>query len=146
MQQLQIKKLTKSATSPTRATVGSAGYDLYADIVDAVTIQPNQTMKIGTGIAIGLESADVVALVYARSGLATKHGITLTNCVGVIDSDYRGEIIVSLINLGKDAYTIKPNERIAQMVLTPILLPVLVEVDELDETTRGIGGHGSTGK
>lgn len=146
MQRLLIKKLTETAILPTRATVGSAGYDLYADISEVVTIYPNQTMKIKTGIAIGLESADIVALVYARSGLATKHGITLTNCVGVIDSDYRGEIIVALINLGKEAYSIQPCERIAQMVLTPIFVPELVEVEDLDETERGNGGFGSTSK
>lgn len=146
MDHLLIKKVSKSAIIPTRATKGSAGYDLYADIVEEVTIHPNQTMKIGTGISIGLEDSNIVALIYARSGLSTKHGITLTNCVGVVDSDYRGEIIVSLINLGKNSYTIEPGARIAQMVLTPIFTPKLKLVKELDETSRGDGGYGSTGK
>lgn len=146
MERLLIKTLRESATLPTRATQGSAGYDLYADIAEEVTLHPNQRMKIPTGVAIGLEEPNVVALIYARSGLATKHGITLSNCVGVIDSDYRGEIIVGLFNSSKTAYTIKPQERIAQMVLTPIHTPPLVEVDELSDTVRGDGGFGSTSK
>ena len=124
--------------------MGSAGYDLYADIENAVTIKPHETVKIGTGVAIALEQSNLVALVYPRSGLSTKHGITLANCVGVIDSDYRGEIIVALINQNEKPYTIELNERIAQMIITPIFTPPLMEVDELDITVRGDGGFGST--
>lgn len=144
MKQLLIKKLRETAIIPTRATEGSAGYDLYADIAEEITIHPHQRMKIPTGIAIGLEESNVVALIYARSGLATKHGITLSNCVGVIDSDYRGEIIVGLINSSNTSYTIQPGERIAQMVLTPIYTPELTAVEELSDTKRGDGGFGST--
>ncbi|WMJ21813.1 dUTP diphosphatase [Paludicola sp. MB14-C6] len=144
MKDLQIKRLRETATIPTRATAGSAGYDLYADIKEAITIAPNQTVKIPTGIAIGISSENVVALVYARSGLSTKHGITLANCVGVIDSDYRGEILVALINQSNESYTIQPNERVAQMVLFPIYLPQMNEVAELEDTVRGDGGFGST--
>jgi len=143
---LKIKKVSETATIPTRATDGSAGFDLYADLEKQLTIKPNETKKIKTGIAIAIENNQAVGLIYARSGLSTKHGITLANCVGVIDSDYRGEIMVVLINHSEFAYTIKPNERIAQLVLTPIFLPQLQEVQELDETLRGDGGFGSTKK
>lgn len=146
MLELQIKKLRATATIPTRATTGSAGYDLYADLEQPVTIAPNQIVKIPTGIAIGISTENIVALVYARSGLSTKYGITLANCVGVIDSDYRGEILVALTNHSSESYTIQPNERIAQMVLSPIYLPKLTEVVELEETSRGEGGFGSTSK
>ncbi len=144
MDRLLIKRLSTTATLPTRATIGSAGYDLHADIQNDITINPHETVKIPAGIAIALENSTTVALVYARSGLSTKHGITLANCVGVIDSDYRGEIIVALTNQSDKPYTIQINERIAQMVITPIFTPHLVEVEELDETIRGDGGFGST--
>ena len=101
---------------------------------------------IPTGLAVALPSADCVALIYARSGLAVRHGIALSNGVGVVDSDYRGEIKVGLCNVGSEPYTIQPGERIAQMVIAPVLLPPVLEVDELDETERGAGGFGSTGK
>lgn len=143
---LKIKKVSATATIPTRATDGSAGFDLYADLEKQVTIKPNETKKIKTGIAIAIGNTHAVGLVYSRSGLSTNHGITLANCVGVVDSDYRGEIMVALVNQGESAYTIKPSERIAQLVLTPIFIPQLQEVEELDETLRGEGGFGSTKK
>ena len=101
---------------------------------------------IPTGIAIGLDNPEYAAFIYARSGLAIKHGIGLLNSVGVIDSDYRGEIKVGVINQIDKEYTIEPNERIAQMVIMPVSLPKIVEVDELDETERGTGGFGSTNR
>ena len=101
---------------------------------------------IPTGIAIELPSAELAAFVFARSGLAIKHGIGLLNSVGVIDSDYRGEICVGVINQLKEAYTINPDERIAQLVIMPVSLIAPVESDELDDTLRGTGGFGSTGK
>ena len=144
--QLLIKKLDPRAKIPQRATSGSAGYDLYALLEHSVRVEPGKRACIPTGIAIALPSADYAALVYARSGLATKHGIIPANCVGVIDSDYRGEVLVNLANIGDEAYEIAPFERVAQLIVTPVVLPELVETDVLDETERGEGGFGSTGK
>lgn len=143
---LFIKKLNEKAIVPKQATSGSAGYDLYACIDTPVTINPNEIVKIPTGISVALEENNAVILIYARSSLATKHGVTLANCVGVVDSDYRGEVIVALNNLSKEPYTITQNERIAQIVITPIFTPEIEEVDELSDTERGSGGFGSTGK
>ncbi len=145
MKELKIKKVRENAKLPTRATVGSAGMDLYACIDEPITLNGGDKAVIPTGIAIGLSSPEYAAFVYARSGLAIKHGIGLLNSVGVIDSDYRGEICVGVINQLKEPYTIVPFERIAQMVIQPVALPELVEVDDLDETDRGAGGFGSTG-
>ena len=103
-------------------------------------------MKIPTGIAIALPGPEYVALVYARSGLGIRHGVSLSNGVGVIDSDYRGEIMVGLTNLSDAPYTIHPGDRIAQLVVAPVVLPELERVEELDETGRGTGGFGSTGQ
>lgn len=143
---LKIKKVRDNARIPFRATDGSAGMDLYACIDGAVTIQPHEIRLIPTGIAIALESPDYVAYLYARSGLAIKHGIAPANCVGVVDSDYRGEVCVGLVNQTEEAFTIEPDERIAQMVIAPVVLPEIQVVDELDDTERGAGGFGSTGK
>lgn len=145
MSVLKIKKLRENAKIPYRATEGSAGMDLCACIDEAVTIAPHEIKLIPTGIAIALESADYVALIYARSGLGIKHGIAPANCVGVIDSDYRGEVCVGLINQTKIPFTIMPDERIAQLVIAPVDLPQVEVVDELDDTVRGGGGFGSTG-
>ena len=146
MSVLKIKKLRDSAKIPFRATEGSAGMDLYACIDEAITIKPHDIKLVPTGIAIALESADYVAYIYARSGLAIKHGIAPANCVGVIDSDYRGEVCVGLLNQTENEFTIEPDERIAQMVIAPVILPEIEVVDELDDTARGAGGFGSTGK
>ena len=145
MKQLKIKKVRENAKLPTRGTVGSAGMDLYACIDEPITLNGGDKAIIPTGIAIGLDTPEYAAFVYARSGLAIKHGIGLLNSVGVIDSDYRGEICVGVINQLKEPYTIEPFERVAQMVIQPVALPELVEVDSLDETDRGAGGFGSTG-
>ena len=146
MSVLKIKKLKNNAKMPFRATPGSAGMDLYACHDQPVTIPPHEIRMIPTGIAIALESPDFVAYLYARSGLAIKHGIAPANCVGVIDSDYRGEVCAGLLNATEKEFTIEPGERIAQLVIAPVILPEIEEVDELDETQRGAGGFGSTGR
>ena len=143
---LFIKKLNEMAVVPKRATSGSAGFDLSACIKEPVTIEPHKIVKIPTGISVAPETPDCVLLIYVRSSLATKHGITLANSVGVVDSDYRGEIIVSLVNMSDESYTIEPSDRIAQLVVTPVLYPETEVVDELSQTERGAGGFGSTGK
>ena len=145
MSVLKIKKLREAARIPFRATSGSAGMDLYACLDSPVTILPQQIAVIPTGIAIELESADYVAYVYARSGLAIKHGIAPANCVGVIDSDYRGEVCVGLVNQTDVPFTVMPDDRIAQLVIAPVILPEIEVVDALGDTERGAGGFGSTG-
>ncbi|HIS75773.1 MAG TPA: dUTP diphosphatase [Candidatus Merdivicinus excrementipullorum] len=142
--QLKIKKLRPEAVLPKRATPESAGLDLCACLEQDLTIEPFQLVRVPTGLAIALEPG-TVGLVYARSGLASKFGVTLSNCVGVIDSDYRGELQVAMTNHSKTPYTIRPGDRIAQLVVSPVFLPEVEEVPELDETERGAGGFGSTG-
>lgn len=145
MDTLKIKKVRENAKIPTRATEGSAGMDLYACIDEPITLKKGDKAIIPTGIAIGLDDPHFAAFIYARSGLAIKHGIGLLNSVGVIDSDYRGEICVGVIKQTDPEYTIEPFERIAQMVIEPVELPEIVEVENLDDTDRGAGGFGSTG-
>jgi dUTP pyrophosphatase len=142
---LKIKKVRENAKIPTRATPGSAGLDLYACIDEPITLKKGDKALIPTGIAIGLDDPHYAAFIYARSGLAIKHGIGLLNSVGVIDSDYRGEICVGVIKQTDPEYTIEPFERIAQMVIEPVELPEIIEVNDLDDTDRGAGGFGSTG-
>ena len=144
--ELKIKKLKENAKVPARATAGSAGMDLYACIDEPKTLAPGKLLLIPTGIAIELPSAEYVAYIFARSGLGIKHGICLANGVGVVDSDYRGEVCVGLCNVSDEEYTINPFERIAQMVISPVSLMPTVEVTELSSTERGEGGFGSTGK
>lgn len=146
MENLKIKKLKENAVIPKRATKGSAGMDLYACIEEEVTINPGKLVIIPTGIAIALPSENYMANIYARSGLGVKHGICLSNGVGVIDSDYRGEVCVGLCNVSDTPYTVQPQERVAQLVIAPVSLMDTVQVQELDETDRGAGGFGSTGK
>ena len=146
MQTLKMKKVRENAIIPKRATAGSAGLDLCACIDEPLTVKAGERAVIPSGIAIALESNEVVALVFARSGLAIKHGISLSNSVGVIDSDYRGEICVGIINTSREDYTVNPGERIAQLVLTPVIPAEPVEVESLDATERGAGGFGSTGR
>ena len=148
--ELKIKSLSpKIGTEiplPKFATAGAACMDLCACIDAPVTLEAGARALIPTGIAIALPSADYVALVFARSGLGIKQGVCLSNGVGVIDSDYRGEIGVGLVNLGQSAYTVQPGDRIAQLMVLPVVQPALEFVDELDETERGAGGFGSTGR
>lgn len=145
-QPLKIKKTDPRATLPARSTPGSAGMDLRALLDEPLVISPGMRVSVPTGIAIGLPDSQTVGLVFARSGLAIKHGLALSNGVGVIDSDYTGEIRVGLINQSDEAYIIQPGERIAQLVVMPICMPEVLEVEELTETQRGEGGFGSTGK
>lgn len=148
--ELKIKalspKIGKEIPIPAYATPGSAGMDLRACIDAPVTVEPGQRVSIPTGFAIALPDPGWVALIYARSGLAIKYGIAPANCVGVVDSDYRGEIVVVLQSYGGEAYTIEPGERVAQMVITPVTQADVALVEELDETARGAGGFGSTGR
>ena len=139
-------KLGKEIPLPAYATAGSAGMDLRACIDEPLTIQPMERVKVPAGFAISLPGPEYVALIFARSGLGIKSGITLPNCVGVIDSDYRGEIIVALTNLSKEPYTIQPGDRVAQLVIMPVTQADISVVDELDNTERGAGGFGSTGR
>ena len=147
MNNINVKiKLTRGASVPTYATDGSAAVDLRAALEGGnVTIEPGCRVAIPTGIAISPETRGVVAIIAARSGLGFKHGIALANGIGVIDSDYRGEISVCLHNKSDVAYTVNDGDRIAQMMFIPVLAANLIPVDELDETQRGAGGFGSTG-
>ena len=143
---VRIKKLREGAHAPTYGSAFAAGCDLYA-CIDAgeVLILPGQTVVIPTGWAFEIP-AGFAGLIYARSGLATKSGLAPANKVGVVDSDYRGEIMVALHNHGSVVQTVSNGERIAQMVITPVLTPVYVEAEELSDTVRNSGGFGSTGK
>lgn len=143
--ELKIKKLKPNAKIPMRATNGSAGMDLYACIDSPLTIAPGELAIVPTGIAIELPDSGCAAFLYARSGLGVKHGICLANGVGVIDSDYRGEVCAGLCNVSDKPYTISPDERVCQMVIAPVFLPDIKEVSELGGTERGEGGFGSTG-
>ncbi len=143
---LTFQKLRECAVIPERATAFSAGLDLCAALDAPVTLKPQEITKIPTGLAVSPSDNNVALMIYARSGLASKYGVTLANGVGVVDADYRGEICVALINLGKDAFTIENGMRIAQLVVMPILYPSCSISEQLDETVRGNGGFGSTGK
>ena len=143
---LNFKKVRENAKVPTRGTEGSAGMDMYACIEQEVTINPGELKIIPTGIAVAVPSADYAVFLYARSGLGVKYGICLGNGVGVIDSDYRGEICAGLCNVSDKPYTIQPQERICQMVVAPVVMAQLNLVEELDDTDRGQGKFGSTGK
>ncbi len=135
----------KMVPKPFYATKGSAGMDLSACLDEPVTIKKGEIKLVPTGIAISLPSNDYVGYVYARSGLASKKGICLANSVGVIDSDYRGEIKCALINLGAEDFTVSHGDRIAQLVISPVCVCDIKECEELDDTVRGSGGFGSTG-
>ncbi|MEF9853394.1 MAG: dUTP diphosphatase [Hydrogenoanaerobacterium sp.] len=142
---LKFKKLNAEAIVPQNATDGSAGYDLHACIAAPVTIRAGETVKIGTGFAMALPNGDCAAFVYARSGLALKNGIVPSNCVGVIDSDYRGEIAVGIRNYSAEDFVVHSGDRIAQMVIAPVLHPQWCECDDLTDTARGERGFGSSG-
>lgn len=144
-QNVRIKKLNNKAIIPTYGTEYAAGADLYACIDEVETINPGETKLIKTGVAMEVPTG-YAGLIYARSGLASKKGLAPANKVGVVDSDYRGEIMVALHNHSNEVREIEPGERIAQFVIAPYLKAVFEEAEELDETTRGTGGFGSTGK
>ncbi|MBQ8551974.1 MAG: dUTP diphosphatase [Clostridia bacterium] len=143
---VKIKLVRQCSSVPEYATAGSAAVDLRSAADSAITIEPHGRAVIPSGIAISPETSGVVAIIAARSGLSTKHGITLANGIGVIDSDYRGEISVSLINRSDVPYTIVPGDRIAQLMFVPVLHALFTQVPELDDTERGTGGFGSTGR
>lgn len=143
---VKYKLVDPRAKAPAYATPGAAAADLCAVLDAPLTLAPLERAMIPTGLAIELPGPDCVALLYARSGLAIKHGLTLPNCVGVIDSDYRGEIKVGLINQSTAPYTIQPGERIAQLCIAPVWQASFTPADALNETERGAGGFGSTGK
>ena len=142
---LRLMRVRENAVIPRQATAGSAGYDLCACIEVPCTIQPGERAVFPSGLAAEIP-AGTAGFVFTRSGLGIKKGIHVTNGVGVIDSDYRGEIHVGLHNLSAEPYTVQPGERIAQMIIMPYFAPVIEEVTSLTETDRGAGGFGSTGK
>lgn len=144
MEMISVKKLRQGAKLPTYGSAQAAGADLYACLEAPVTVQPGETVWIPTGLALEVPEG-CAGLVYARSGMACKKGLAPANKVGVIDSDYRGEITVVLHNHGAQAQTIAPGERIAQLLITPVRTPAYREVTELSDTSRGNGGFGSTG-
>lgn len=144
-EKVNVKKLKDDAVIPTYGSEYAAGADLYACIEECITIEPGETCLVKTGIAMEIP-VGYAGLIYARSGLATKKGLAPANKVGVIDADYRGEIMVPLHNHSNKKATIEPKERIAQLVITPFLTAMYTEVEELNETVRGEGGFGSTGR
>ena len=143
--QIQIKRLKDNVVLPFYATPGSAELDLSAVLDESLVLKKGEIALVPTGIAISIPTNTYGAFIFARSGLASRHGICLANSVGVIDSDYRGEIKCALINLGNTDFTIQNGDRIAQMVFMPVAQAELCDVKELDETKRGAGGFGSTG-
>lgn len=142
---LYFQKLRENAILPQRATPYSAGVDLCACLETPLVIAPHATMLVPTGLAVQPSEMETALLIYPRSGLASKHGITLANAVGVVDSDYRGEIRIAVHNLGTEAFTIEHGMRIAQLVVTPVLFPDIQQREQLEETLRGSGGFGSSG-
>lgn len=143
-QQVNIKKLSEQAILPTYGSEFAAGADLYACLNETVTIEPGKTLLIKTGIAMEVP-VGYAGLIYARSGLASKKGLAPANKVGVVDSDYRGEVMVALHNHSLDSAQVEPGERIAQLVIAPHIVGIFNEVADLDDTIRGEGGFGSTG-
>ena len=142
---LRIKKLRDNAQMPTYGSEWAAGADMYAAIDEAVTIEPNETKFIPTGLAFEIPEG-YAGFIYARSGLACKKGLAPANKVGVVDADYRGEVMVALHNHGKESQTVEAGERIAQMIIAPFITANFIFSDELDDTARGAGGFGSTGR
>ena len=145
MQPIKVKKLRQGAQLPTYGTEFSAGADIYACLEAPVTIAPGETKKIPTGLAMEIPLG-CAGLIYARSSMGTKKGLAPANKVGVIDSDYRGEFMVFLLNHGTEVQTVENGDRIAQLVVTPVFTPGFVEATELSDTVRGAGGFGSTGR
>ena len=145
MDAIRVKKLNPNAKLPTYGSSEAAGADLYACLEEAVTIQPGEVYWVPTGIALEVPKG-CAGLVYARSSMGVKRGLAPANKVGVVDSDYRGEIKVVLLNHSNQPQTLEPGERVAQFVITPVLTPAYEEAEDLSDTSRGIGGFGSTGK
>ena len=142
---VRIQKLRENASLPAYQSPLAAGADLYAALDAPLTLAPMDRALVPTGIAAQPDRDDCVLVIAARSGLAVKKGVTLSNGIGVVDADYRGEISVGLVNLGKDTVTIAPGERIAQLLVMPVLRAQFAEAESLDETERGAGGFGHTG-
>ena len=142
---INIKKLTETAILPERGSAYAAGYDLFANVSDALEIAPHTTAMIPTGLAMEIPEG-YFGGIFARSGLASKESLRPANCVGVVDTDYRGEVKVALHNDGDVVRVITPGQKVAQLVVVPFLSVEFDEVDELSETVRGVGGFGSTGK
>ena len=145
MNTIRVKKLHPNAKLPTYGSLEAAGADLYACLEEPVTIAPGEVFWIPTGIALEVPKG-CAGLVYARSSLGAKRGLAPANKVGVVDSDYRGEIKVVLLNHSQHPQTVEPGERVAQFLITPVLQPQYIETDDLTDTTRGVGGFGSSGK
>ncbi len=145
MTEVKIKKVRSGASLPAYATDGAAAVDLFAALDAPLTLSPGERRLIPTGIALSIPK-DTVAVLSARSGLSAKKGITAANGIGVIDSDYRGEIFFSAVNLSDEPYTVGPGERVAQLMLLPVCTMKFLLSEELDATERGEGGFGSTGK
>ena len=142
---LTFKELSDKAVIPSRATAGSAGMDICACLDEPVTLAPNEIRMIPTGLTAESDRTDVAMLIYPRSGLSTKYGVSLANCVGVVDSDYRGEWFIPLINHGSRDFTVEHGMRIAQLIPTKVIFPEIEVSDSLTETERGSGGFGSSG-
>ena len=145
MEPIRVKKLRSEATLPTYGSAAAAGADLYACLEKKVTIPAGKTVFIPTGLAMEIP-VGCAGLIYARSSMGTKRGLAPANKVGVIDSDYRGEVMVALHNHSQDDQTVQPGERVAQLVITPVFTPGFEETDDLTDTVRGIGCFGSTGR
>lgn len=145
MANIKVKKLNEFTKLPTRGSEYAAGLDLYANISEPIIIEPHTTCKIGTGISMELPNGTFGAI-FARSGLATKKGLRPANCTGIIDSDYRGPVIVALHNDTDEIQSVEPGERIAQMILLPFISMDFNEVNELSDTARGEGGFGNSGR
>ncbi len=142
---ITFKKLDPKAVVPSRATAGSAGLDICACLDGPVTLAPGEIKMIPTGLTAEPDETDIALLIYPRSGLSAKYGVSLANCVGVVDSDYRGEWFIPLINHSKSPFTVEPAMRIAQLIPTRIIIPEIEVGDSLSETQRGEGGFGSSG-
>ncbi len=142
---VNIKKIKPNAAIPTYGSTNAAGADLYACLDSAIVVKANETVMVPTGISLELPEG-YAGLIYARSGLASKKGLAPANKVGVVDSDYRGEVMVALHNHSKQDAEVEPKERIAQLVITPYIMGIFNEVDELSDTERGDKGFGSTGR
>lgn len=143
--EIQIKRMSDTAQLPYRGSREAAGYDLFADVAEAVAVHPHETKMISTGVAVAIPEG-YFGGVFARSGLSAKEGLRPANCTGVVDSDYRGTVMVALHNDGETVRYVQPQQKIAQLVVMPYLAAEFTEVEKLPDTARGEGGFGSTGK